>query len=58
MKVKFKRDHLDIKKGQTKDMSNDKANYFIRVGLATEVKESKKASNRKTKELKTDKKTK
>lgn len=58
MKVKYKKNHLGKKEGDTETREdNQETKYLIRVGVL-EVKESKPAKNRKTKELKTDKETK
>jgi len=62
MKIKFLKDHNDLKKGDVIDFHEDGANYLIRVKAAeaykaeTPVKEQK--SPRQTKELKTPRKTK
>lgn len=55
MKVKFKKDHLDNKAKDTKDVADDLGNYLVRTGVADEVKpkkkkkQSKPGANRKTK---------
>tara|TARA_R110002051_G_scaffold308116_1_gene379514 strand:- start:14643 stop:14828 length:186 start_codon:yes stop_codon:yes gene_type:complete len=61
MQVKYKKNHLDKKAGDVVEVDNDQRTaYLIRVGVIeeVEVKESKPAKKRKTKELKTGKNTK
>lgn len=58
MKIKYLRSHNGNAVDSTEVTTKDRGNYLVRVGAAKEVKEAKKPTKRKTKELKTDKKTK
>jgi hypothetical protein len=48
MKVKFLKDHLDNKQGDTIDVHEDRANYWERTGVAEKT-EKKTISNKKEK---------
>jgi hypothetical protein len=48
MKVKFLKDHLDNKKGETIDVDADRANYWERAGVAEKA--DKKAASTEKKE--------
>lgn len=41
-KVKLLKDHLDNKEGEVMEVSEERANYFQRCGVAEEVKEEEK----------------
>ncbi len=51
MKIQFLKDHLDNKDGDKVDVSDDLANYLIRMGAAKEMKKEK-VEKTKTKEKK------
>jgi hypothetical protein len=51
MKVKFLKDHLDNKQGDTIDVHEDRANYWERTGVAEKT-EKKVIPNKKEKNTK------
>lgn len=60
MKVFINKKHLDHNKGDELTVDDGLGKYWVLTGVASEIKkkESKPAKSRKTKELKTGKKTK
>ena len=42
MKIKLLKNHLDNITGEVIEVSNERGNYLIRVGVAEEVKQEKK----------------
>lgn len=41
MRVKLLKDHLDVKKEAVIDVTKERGNYFIKVGVAVEFKDKK-----------------